>query len=313
MTKFVEDKKGGGKTLAVGVFEGKNLIFVEEGHKGKRPEEQKWVKLRNKLAEKGFVFEYSATFGQILSEKSKETLVEYAKSIVFDYSYKYFYLDGYGKDFAVLNVKQGEISGRNFQETMFVANLLSFYEQLLVYEENKHLAEEYNIEKPLWVVVGTTVTGKEEKSDVVQIVEFIKRVMQDDAWVKEKVNNILTGNSNLKDKNDVDVFENRFDYLKKRQVDFDKLYKKIFGGKGAFNIFELKNAEGEFGLKTGENYYFGVINIGDSSGFKKQLGNKGITVSQDAISISLFDSIKIEDSKINILIGSKKFIEGWDT
>lgn len=39
MTKFVEEKKGGGVTLPVNAFEGKNLIFVDEGHKGKKSEE----------------------------------------------------------------------------------------------------------------------------------------------------------------------------------------------------------------------------------------------------------------------------------
>jgi len=78
-------------------------------------------------------------------------------------------------------------------------------------------------------------------------------------------------------------------------------------------IYELKNAEGEFGLRVGENPYFGVINIGNVSGFKKQLEKEGISVEQDSVSDSLFDDIKKEDSKINLLIGSKKFIEGWDT
>jgi superfamily II DNA or RNA helicase len=313
MTKFVEEKKGGGVTLPVGVFEGKNLVFVDEGHKGRRSEEQKWARLRNKLAESGFVFEYSATFGQILSESNKVTLEEYAKSIVFDYSYKYFYLDGYGKDFAVLNVKQIKISEKDFQETMFIANLLSFYEQLLVYEDNKHMAKEHNLEKPLWIFVGTTVTGKEEESDVIQIVEFIKRVMQVDSWLYKKARDILKGNTQLKDANDEDVFKNKFEYLRKKGCDFDDLYKKTFAGKGSFGIYELKNAEGEFGLKIGENDYYGVINIGDVSGFKKQLEKEGISVEQDVVSSSLFDAIKKEGSTINILIGSKKFIEGWDT
>lgn len=313
MTKFVEEKKGGGVTLPVDVFEGKNLVFVDEGHKGRRSEEQKWARLRHKLAEKGFVFEYSATFGQILSESNQETLEEYAKSIILDYSYKHFYLDGYGKDFSVLNVKQAKISEQDFQETMFVANLLSFYEQLLVYEENKLAAEEHNLEKPLWIFVGTTVTGKEEESDVVQIVEFIRRVMQDDTWVRKKAEDILNGNTPLKDDNDEDIFKNRFDYLKRNGVDFDDVYRRIFAGKGRFGIYELKNAEGEFGLKIGENNYFGVINIGDVSGFEKQLEKKAISVEQDAASVSLFDAIKKEGSTINVLIGSKKFIEGWDT
>jgi hypothetical protein len=313
MTKFVEEKKGRGVTLPVGVFEGRNLVFVDEGHKGKKSEDQKWARLRDRLAENGFVFEYSATFGQILSERNKETLKEYAKSIIFDYSYKYFYLDGYGKDFSVLNVKQAKISEQKFQETMFVANMLSFYEQLLVYEENKNLAREHNLEKPLWIFVGTTVTGKEEESDVIQIVEFIRRVMQDEAWVHKKAKDILNGRTSLKDENNDDVFENKFDYLKKRGFELDDLYKKIFAGKGRFSIYELKNAVGEFGLKIAEFDYFGVINIGDVSGFKKQLEKKGISVEQDAVSGSLFDAIKKESSTINILIGSKKFIEGWDT
>src|SRR3990170_5623515 len=313
MTKLVEEKKGGGVTLPVGVFEGKNLVFVDEGHKGRRSEEQKWARLRNKLAENGFVFEYSATFGQILSESNKETLEEYAKSIVFDYSYKYFYLDGYGKDFSVLNVKQIKISEQDFQETMFVAFFCHMFEQLLVYEDNKHMAKEHNLEKPLWIFVGTTVTGKEEESDVIQIVEFIKRVMQVDSWVHKKARDILKGNTQLKDANDEDVFKNKFEYLRKKGCDFDDLYKKTFAGKGSFGIYELKNAEGEFGLKIGENDCFGVINIGDVSGFKKQLEKTGISVEQDAISGSLFDAIKKEGSTINILIGSKKFIEGWDT
>ncbi len=325
MTKFVEEKKGKGVTLPVEVFEGRNLVFVDEGHKGKRSEEQKWAKLRNKLAKDGFVFEYSATFGQILSEKQPEILKDYAKSIVFDYSYKYFYLDGYGKDFSILNVKQTKISEQEFQEGMFVANLLSFYEQLLVYEENKNLAEEYNIEKPLWIFVGTTVTknknGKnvnkdKEEPDVIQIVEFIKKVIQDKDWVKKWAGNILDGNTKFKDEEDKDVFQDRFSYLREKSFDFENLYdlyKRVFGGRGSLGLYKLKNVEGELGLKVGEHEYFGVINIGDVSGFKKQLEKKGISVEQDAISSSLFDNIKKEDSKINLLIGSKKFIEGWDT
>ncbi len=311
ITKFVEEKKGGGVTLPVDVFEGRNLVFVDEGHKGRRSEDQKWARLRDKLAENGFVFEYSATFGQILSESQPEILEEYAKAIVFDYSYRYFYLDGYGKDFSVLNAKQLKASEQEFQETMFVANLLSFYEQLLAYEENMHLAKECNLEKPLWIFVGTTVTGKEQP-DILQIVEFINRVIIIEDWVKGLAKKILNCETNLKDEDGTDLFKNQFTYLKGK-VDFEKLYRKVFGGKGSLKIYEIKNAQGEFGLKVGGNRYFGVINIGEVSEFKKLLEKKGIPVEQDAISSSLFDDIKQESSPINILIGAKKFIEGWDT
>lgn len=325
MTKLVEEKKGEGVSIPIDTFEGKNLIFVDEGHKGRRSEDQKWAKLRDRIARDGFTFEYSATFGQILSERQPEILKEYAKSIIFDYSYKYFYLDGYGKDFSVLNVKNTrEVT--DFSKIMFVANLLSFYEQLMVYEENQYLAKDYNIEKPLWIFVGTTVVGgkngskgsltDEEKktlSDVIQIIDFIKTVIQDEEWFKKKIEDILLGNTGIKDENGRDVFQNRFEYIKNRTLDLDDIYKRVFGGKGVFSVYELENAEGEFGLEVGENEYFGVVNIGDVSNFKKLLEERGIIVGKDAISDSLFDNIKKEDSKINILIGSKKFIEGWDT
>ncbi|HOM79335.1 MAG TPA: DEAD/DEAH box helicase family protein [Candidatus Cloacimonas acidaminovorans] len=313
MTKLVEAKKGGGVTISINAFEGRKLIFVDEGHKGRKAEEQKWAKLRDTLAENGMVFEYSATFGQILSEKNKVTLQEYAKAIIFDYSYKYFYLDGYGKDFSVINAKNIKVDETRFQETMFLANLLDFYEQSLIFEDRKGLAEKQNLEKPLWIFVGTTVTGSEEESDVVQIVNFLHKVIKDPAWVNSKLTAILTGKAEFKNESGEDIFANKFTYIKEKGLNIEDLFTKIFGGKGGFGIYELKSAKGEFGLKTGENQYFGVINIGDVSSFKKQLEKIGLPVETDAISESLFDHIKAPNSSVNILIGSKKFIEGWDT
>jgi len=284
---------------------------VDEGHKGKKSEEQKWAKLRNRIAENGFVFEYSATFGQILNESNRETLVEYAKVIVFDYSYKYFYLDGYGKDFSVLNVKPGNLNQQQFQETMFVANLLAFYQQYLAYEDNRLLAQEHNLEKPLWIFVGTTVN--EEESDVLQIIKLFQRVLHDEGWVRKQAKIILDGHSGLKNEDDEDALADEFDYIRQVGFDLDDLYRRVFGGKGRFGVHEIRNADGELALKVGENQYFGVVNIGIVSNVKKELEKKGIGIEVDAVSGSLFDSIKRETSPINVLIGSKKFIEGWDT
>ena len=318
ITKFVEEKKGGGLRLPVDVFEGKNLVFVDEGHKGRKSEEQTWAKLRDKISENGFVFEYSATFGQVLSEKNKETLRDYSKAILFDYSYKYFYLDGYGKDFWVLNIKETKLSKEKFFENVFVANILDFYQQMILYKEKAHLAKQCNIEKPLWIFVGTTVTKNEKEnpeiiSDVIKIVEFINKVINEKDFLIEKINSILEGKSSLKDEDDNDIFKNRFNLLKERGINLEDIYRFIFNGVGALKIYEIKNSEGEFGLKLSDNPYFGAINIGNASEFKRLLEQKGFNIEQDVISSSLFDDIKKESSSINILIGAKKFIEGWDT
>ena len=305
ITKLAENTKGRGRSIHISAFEGKNLIFVDEGHKGKRSEEKKWAKLRDKLIEKGFAFEYSATFGQILDKE--DILKEYAKAIVFDYSYKYFYLDGYGKDFWVLNIKNSKID--DFTEMAFCANLLDFYQQLLVYEERRGIAKEHNIEKPLWIFVGSTVSGKNIDSDIVKVLDLTRNSLNRD-WLEERIGKILRGE--FKNEKGEDIFRHKFERLR-RGFDLEDLYEKVFNGRGKLRILEIKRAEGEFGLRLGENAYFGVVNIGDVSAFKKLLKEKGFEIEQDAISDSLFDSIKRENSTINILIGSKKFIEGWDT
>ena len=61
---------------------------------------------------------------------------------------------------------------------------------------------------------------------------------------------------------------------------------------------------------------FGLIYIGDTSAFKKLVDsdNAGIeTDSENVLAESLFNNINTVDSPINILIGAKKFIEGWDS
>src|SRR5207247_6160172 len=158
VTKLIEEKKRGGVRVPVKAFLGNNLIFVDEGHKGTHGDVYRGY--RDALAETGFTFEYSATFGQALDAVEKQELTnEYAKAILFDYSYKYFYGDGFGKDFQVINIEDDD--DENLTQTLLLANLLGFYEQTRLYEENQSTLKAYHIARPLWLFVGHTVTGKE--------------------------------------------------------------------------------------------------------------------------------------------------------
>src|SRR5690625_7857080 len=109
---------------------------------------EKWKPFSDQLSETGFAFEYSATFGQAINaisrKKDKEEFIqEYAKSILFDYSYKYFYEDGYGKDYRILNLKEDDNEYRNVYLT---ANLISFFQQQLIFKE-KGRSEERRVGK----------------------------------------------------------------------------------------------------------------------------------------------------------------------
>lgn len=69
------------------------------------------------------------------------------------------------------------------------------------------------------------------------------------------------------------------------------------------------------GIKIrGEEKYFGIINIGDANRFKKHLEKHDfVWFMEDEFSESYFEEINDKDSDINILIGSKKFTEGWNS
>ncbi len=310
--KLTKEKKGEGVSVDISYFDGKNLVFIDEGHKGQKSEEQKWKKLREEIGKNGFIFEYSATFGQVIG-KNKDLLEEYAKAIIFDYSYKYFYTDGYGKDFYVYNIREDAYTETQ-RDLLLTAGLLSFYEQLLIFEKHKEELRKYNIEKPLWIFVGSKVTGKGINSDVVKIIQFLDRITSDEDYLKENIKKILEGRSGLIDNEGNDMFKGKFEFIRKLSVGeiVEDIYQRVFGGKGRLKLYEIKNAEGEIGLKTGEKY-FGVVNVGDVRSLKKLIRESEIEVKEDHFSQSLFFGINDSNSHVNILIGSKKFIEGWNS
>ena len=73
---------------------------------------------------------------------------EYGKAIAFDYSYRHFYNDGYGKDFHILNLME-DTTGEH-TDKLLLANMLSFYEQQLVFKRESDALRRYNLDKPLW-------------------------------------------------------------------------------------------------------------------------------------------------------------------
>ncbi|MBW9220670.1 DEAD/DEAH box helicase family protein [Methanothermococcus sp. SCGC AD-155-M21] len=317
--KLTKEKKGEGVSVDISYFEGKNLVFIDEGHKGQKSEEQRWKKLREEIAKEGFLYEYSATFGQVIG-KNKDLLEEYSKAIIFDYSYKYFYKDGYGKDFYVYNIKSEKKDNKEYysqekQNLLFTAGLLSFYEQLAIFEKHKKELKEYNIEKPLWIFVGSKVIGKGVNSDVVKVIKFIDAITKNKEQFKENVDKILSGESGLINNEGNDIFKNKFKFIRNLNLDalVEDIYQKIFNGNGKLELYEIKNSEGEIGLKTTGEKYFGVINVGDVKTLKKLISESKIEIKEDHFTQSLFFDINKNNSHINILIGSKKFIEGWNS
>ncbi|MGL4852633.1 MAG: DEAD/DEAH box helicase family protein [Phocaeicola sp.] len=324
ITKIAE--KSGDKTIAVGSFEGNNLVLVDEGHRGSSGDV--WKVMRNKLSMVGFSFEYSATFGQSVSaatgKKKTDLLHEYGKATLFDYSYRYFYNDGYGKDYRIMNLNQ---TWDDSLVTMYLtACLLSFYEQIGLYGQDEAKLKSFLLEKPLAIFVGSSVTAvrtenKQEVSDVVAILHFFGRFIANSSEAIANIGRLLSDSDELMDKNNRSIFGHSFRFLRTSESTPETIYanmlQAIFNStlSGAIlHLDNLKGQDGEIGLRVGNSEYFGVINVGDDKKLLDLCDSKGLsTSSKDFANRSLFAGINAKDSKINVLIGSKKFTEGWSS
>lgn len=325
VSKLSEESRD--KTVAVDSFESHNLVLVDEGHGGMSGEQ--WKKFRDQLSTTGFAFEYSATFGQAISAaakgKKEELTQEYAKSILFDYSYKYFYEDGYGKDYRILNLKDDNV---DFKKKYLTANLLSYYQQLLLFKNKTNIGVQFRLFKPLWVFVGSSVNAvrKEEgkdTSDVLDIVHFLSDFLKNKTEYTEYIRLVLSNKAGLLDAKGYSIFEGSFAYLEElewsAEAIFEGINKDVFHNQtpGA-NLYldNLKGASGELGLRVGDtDRYFGVINVGDEKKLHELALNNGILGKDQDFSESLFGQINLTQPKydINLLIGSKKFSEGWSS
>jgi hypothetical protein len=315
----------GEKTVAVDAFEGNNLVLVDEGHRGTSGAETgEWMKKRNQLCENGFSFEYSATFGQAMrasGNRPLETL--YAKCILFDYSYKYFYGDGYGKDYRILNL--ADDTDQVIRQRYITACLLSFYQQLKLYQENTSAYRPYLLERPLWVFVGGSVNAvrtqnQRKVSDVVDILLFLSAFVKQQTQSIESINRLLAGRSGLLDAQGRELFQTSFQYLGSRGLTADQVFADILQvlfnapASASLHVENLKGTDGEVALRLGENDPFGVISVGDASALCKLCGEqRELVVTEKVFSGSLFRKLNDDTSTISILIGSKKFTEGWSS
>jgi hypothetical protein len=322
-------EESGEKTVAVESFEGNNLVLVDEGHRGASGKETgEWMKRREQLCEDGFSFEFSATFGQAMKASGNRGLEQtYTHCILFDYSYKYFYGDGYGKEYRILNLEDDHEAAR--RRRYLTAGLLAFYQQQKLFADKQTDYRPYLIEKPLWIFVGGSVKAvrtqnSRKVSDVVDILlflaEFVNPNPSQRAEVISFIDAFLKGRSGLLDAKNNDLFATAYTYLAKLGMNAEQTYADILhvlcnaDSPAALHVVNLKGADGEIALRLGDHEDFGLINVGDASDLCKLCeAHSQLVVTEQEFSGSLFQSLNSAQSNINLLIGSKKFTEGWSS
>ena len=215
-----------------------------------------------------------------------------------------------------------------------MGGLLVFYQQFRLFRSHGREFRPYEIARPLWVMLGSSVSrrqggkadnsagAKSERADVAKWVAFLQRFLEEPKWAIGVIGDVLAGKSGFQDEDTkADLFTQRLEYLHMAKANqlYADISEQVFHGAGGLELRHLAGDTGEIGLRvsapTGkEKPYFAVINIGDVSSFEKHVKEHlNLEVKADKLIRSLFDTIEAADSPVHLLIGAKKFIEGWSS
>jgi len=312
-------RSGKGVSIPLSLFEGPNLVLVDEGHKGTfgaadMKEERSWRTLREKLGADGLTVEYSATFGQVAD--ADESLGDfYARTVAFEYAYGRFHADGYGKDYRVLNLKS---DADGYGPTVMLGGLLALYAQRRAYDGDRAALATYHVAQPLMVFVGAKVTGG-ETPEVVQVLAFLDAFLGDRAATVARIEAMLTGQSGLSDSQGGDAFAEALDSLAGLGAGdvYDDLCRRLFHGSGRLQLRRLARADGEVALRvtgTADDAYFGLVSVGNVTKLIEMAEESGLDVGEDdAVHPALFDTLRADEGPLSVLVGARRFLEGWST
>lgn len=332
INKLGEKASGEGQTLPLSSFaDGANLVFVDEGHKGQRSEASLWKRLQRDLAgigspqpkHRGLLVEFSATFGQVA--ELEHAFAGYAKSIVFDYAYDRFHADRYGKDFLHVRL-DGHVDATDVAaKATLSAALLAYWWQRRSFDDASVQAalrdKQLQVADPLWLLLGLHVIGgkgnagdREQTADVVGVLQWLHGILSDPSQLVGGLNTVKQLASHLGDRFPSAALQSLCGDIEALAV---TILTSVFGWTQGDKplIRSLGSASGELGLgllRGGTAHYYGVVNVGDVAGLRKALEEIGLDVSTDALTPSLFARLDQDGSGLNLLIGSRRFAEGWD-
>ena len=168
--------------------------------------------------------------------------------------------------------------------------------------------------------MGNTVNA--EDSDIFQVISLLAFFLnpQHRSQVLTWLTEFMEDKTTLLDSKGNAIFKHRFHHLMDWQGDVEGLYadilKQVFNAESAqqLELVQIKKASGEVALSVGGHTPFGVINVGDSNALIKEAAKHDhLTLRSDEFSPGLFAEINRKNSELNLLIGSRKFTEGWSS
>jgi hypothetical protein len=168
------------------------------------------------------------------------------------------------------------------------------------------------------VFVGNTVSG--EESDILEVVKFLADFLNNDAQIKVWLSDLVADKAQILDAKGSNIFSGRFTPLMGFVDNVNALYadilQRVFNApaRQRLKLVNIKSSKGELALRVGDAEPFGLINIGDDSKFFSQAEDvEAFDSERDDFGGALFGTLNNKRSQLNVLIGSRKFTEGWSS
>jgi superfamily II DNA or RNA helicase len=292
--------------------DGKWYVILDEAHKGDS-EESKRKQYFNILSRNGFLFNFSATFTDeidILSTVYNLNLAEYIKK-------------GFGKHLYLFQeqfknfkktVDEKDFEQEEKQKIVLMSIILLAFIKKQAHTLRKGVNAYHN---PLLLTLVNSVSA--EDSDLYLFFNELKKIATNKFSKKlfeesKKILQIDLYNNQLTEFEKGEVLSNvEIDSIK--DLTIEDVWHYVFNTKSS-GEFEVKrnprnNQELSFRVKSGAHSEpFALIKIGDVKEFEKNnLGSYDIE--EDFDDESLFENL--DNSSVNILMGSRAFYEGWDS
>ncbi|MFZ4537289.1 DEAD/DEAH box helicase family protein [Propionivibrio sp.] len=277
------------------------LVLVDEGHIGLASggaTAGAFKKLRHDLADypNAFLFEYSATYHGV----AEQYVRDYEEQIVFDYNYYRFYKDSYGKDYSIQTIGADQVAATAEAWENFAQAFATLAEKLTLHHELRTTAAAglpfaaQFADKPLIAFMGNTVEdSKKEGSGTGDEVSDIRKLLA---------------------------------YLAKLPASERERFAPVFNAhtSGLLTLTRCPAVADEIWLSWGDGGYWGIVNVGNGDKFYNDSdGHADLKDAHGQPLVQLrkrpiverachFAEIDRPGSPINVLIGSRKFAEGWN-
>lgn len=288
-------------------------IILDEAHRGTKDGVRK--DLYSKMAENGFIFNFSATFTESCDKNAT----------IYNYNLKKFIEAGYGKEIAIM---QSEYAGfgkkaDDFSSEQKIDTTLKSIILYTAIKKSWKSIDGFEYHNPLMIGVADTVSlSKKSKDDgnldekkKANLMKFFEAIVNFGAFqknfntIKEDLQRELNGIHY--------TFTGNLMNVDLANISFTDILQQFFNTDGTADTFVYaKNAkENQIAIQmknAKDGRYFALVNVGDIRDFEKMLQESG-AVHQKTVDNNFFKTIDDKSSTINLLLGSRCFSEGWDS